>query len=137
MIAGKIRVGILVFHHSTSQIGDFTITNDHKGNSQENPDEIKERLRTPKHWKKEMYAVVESIFAGSRMKVACADGVSRLARIPGGKRRSIKRIRVGDLLIVIPWDIQDEKADIVYHYKIYQARSLSRMNKLPEEINIF
>ena len=127
----------MFFRYSTSQIGDLTITDNQEENSEQNPEEIKERLRTPKHWKNEKYAVVESIFAGSRMKVACSDGVSRLARIPGGKRRKIKRIRVGDLLIVIPWEIQDEKADIVYHYKIYQARSLSRMNKLPEEINIF
>jgi len=86
----------LFFQHSTSQTGDFTITHNDKKPSDGNPEEIKERLRTPKHWKNEKFAVVESIFAGSRMKVACSDGVSRLARIPGGKRRTIKRIRDGN-----------------------------------------
>jgi translation initiation factor 1A len=47
------------------------------------------------------------------------------------------RVRAGDLLIIKPWDIQNEKADIVFRYSRTQAGSLSRRKLLPEEINVF
>jgi len=56
--------------------------------------------------------------------------------ITGGKRRSIRKIKAGDLLIVSPWDIQDEKADIQFKYKQNQAKLLSRRRVLHEKINI-
>lgn len=45
----------------------------------------------------------------------CSDGKKRMARIPGRlkKGRRISRIRDGDVVEVVPWDIQDEKCDIV------------------------
>ena len=45
---------LLFFRYSTSQIGDLTITDNQEENSEQNPEEIKERLRTPKHWKNEI-----------------------------------------------------------------------------------
>ena len=95
------------------------------------------RLPLPEKQENEMFALVEQVLAGSRMHVVCADGKSRLARIPGGKRRSMRRIKMGDLVIISPWEIQDEKADIVHKYKRNQARYLSRRNILPEEIDVF
>ncbi len=91
----------------------------------------------PKSKKNELFAVVDTVLGGSRMSVACEDGKSRLARIPGGKRRRIGRIRGGDLLIICPWDVQDEKADVVYRYRTNQARFLSRRRALPEQMNVF
>ena len=84
-----------------------------------------------------MFAVVEQVLGGSRMNVNCEDGKSRMARIPGGKKRRIRKIKTGDLLIVSPWDIQDEKADIQFKYKRNQAKLLSRRRVLPENINVF
>ena len=95
------------------------------------------RMPLPKNQENELFAVVEQVLAGSRMNVSCEDGKSRLARIPGGKRRRMGKIRMGDLLIVNPWDVQDNKADILYRYKRNQARSLSRRNILPDEIDAF
>jgi len=45
----------------------------------------------------------------------CSDGKKRTARIPGRlkKGRRISRIHDGDVVEVVPWDIQDEKCDIV------------------------
>ena len=84
----------------------------------------------------EIFAVVNKILAGSRMDVKCEDGKSRMARILGSKRRRIGRIRLGDLLIVIPWDIQDEKADIYYRYRNNQVKILKKKNLLPDELVI-
>jgi translation initiation factor 1A len=95
------------------------------------------RLPIPKKNKNEFFAIVEKRLGGSRMTVNCGDGKSRLARVPGNKKRRFKKIRDGDLLIIKPWTIQDEKADVVFHYRINQARFLSRINKIPADIDVF
>ncbi len=95
------------------------------------------RLPLPENQKNEMFALVDQVLGGSRMNVNCEDGKSRLARIPGGKRRRMGRIIMGDLLIISPWDIQDEKADILYRYRRNQARFLSRRKILPKVVDVF
>jgi translation initiation factor 1A len=95
------------------------------------------RLPLPNTKKNEMFAVVDQRLGGSRMNVICGDGKSRLARIPGSKRRKFKKIGIGDLLIIKPWDIQNDKADIRFKYKRNQAKLLSRKKVLSEEIDVF
>jgi translation initiation factor 1A len=46
-------------------------------------------------------------------------------------------IREGDLLILRPWEFQDEKADITYRYTLTQAKYLSRTGRLPEAVRLF
>lgn len=94
------------------------------------------RLRLPRKRDNELFAIAERLMGGSRMNVVCADGKARLARIPGRMKRRA-RVRAGDLLIVVPWDIQDDKADVVYRYTKTQSRILSRRNLLPENLNVF
>jgi translation initiation factor 1A len=94
------------------------------------------RLPLPDKNKNEMFAIADRLMGGSRINVICADGKSRMARIPGRLKRK-QRVRAGDLVIIKPWDIQDEKADIVFRYRRTQAVSLSRRGLLPEEINVF
>ena len=98
--------------------------------------EEKMRLRLPKKHNNEMFALAERLVGGSRMNVICADGKSRLARIPGRMKRRMK-VRAGDLLIIQPWEIQDEKADVVYRYFKTQSSILSRRNLIPEVIDVF
>ena len=95
------------------------------------------RIPMPRKENGEMFAVVDRMLGGSRMNVVCDDGNSRMARIPGSKRKRIKRLRTGDLLIIKPWDIQNEKADIVLQYRPYQAKLLSQRHLIPEKINVF
>ncbi|MFA5102860.1 MAG: translation initiation factor eIF-1A [Candidatus Thermoplasmatota archaeon] len=94
------------------------------------------RLPLPNRRNKEMFAIADQLLGGSRIHVVCEDKKSRMARIPGKMKRKA-RVRAGDLLIIKPWDIQDEKADIVFRYSRTQASSLSRRKMLPEEINVF
>ena len=94
------------------------------------------RLRLPKKHNNEMFALTEQLLGGSRMNVVCADGKTRLARIPGRMLRRMK-VRVGDLIIIQPWEIQDEKADVVYRYFKAQSSILSRRNLIPEVIIVF
>ena len=106
----------------------------YKDNSDQSEEQI--RLRLPHRNTKELFAIAERLMGGSRMNVICADGKARMARIPGRMKRRA-RVRAGDLLIIIPWDIQDDKADVVYRYTKTQSKILSRRNFLPEEIDVF
>ena len=94
------------------------------------------RLRLPNKKNNEMFAIADRLMGGSRINVICADGKSRMARIPGRMKRR-QRVRAGDLVIVKPWDIQDEKADIIFRYGRTQAIILSRRRLLPEDIDVF
>ena len=94
------------------------------------------RLRLPDRRKGELFAIADRLMGGSRMNVVCEDGKTRLARIPGKMKRRA-RVRTGDLLIIQPWEIQNEKADVQYRYTKTQAITLSRRRLLPEEINVF
>ncbi len=89
------------------------------------------RLRLPKKGKGEIFSLAEQLLGASRIRVMCEDGKSRLGRIPG-KIKKRMWIREGDLLIVRPWEFQDEKADIIYRYTKTQASSLKRKRLLPQ-----
>ena len=102
----------------------------------EAPEEEYIRLRLPNKNKNEMFAIADRLMGGSRINVICADGKARMARIPGRMKRR-QRVRAGDLIIIKPWDIQNEKADVIFRYRRTQSVILSRRNLLPEEINVF
>jgi len=100
------------------------------------PEEEYIRLRLPNKNNNEMFAIADRLMGGSRINVVCADGKSRMARIPGRMKRR-QRVRAGDLVIIKPWDIQNEKADIIYRYRRTQSVILSRRKLLPEAIDVF
>ncbi len=94
------------------------------------------RVKLPNKKKGEIFAIADQLLGGSRIKCVCADGKGRLARIPGKLRRRMW-IREGDLLIISPWEFQDEKADIKWRYTKTQAVSLSKKGLIPKEIDIY
>ncbi len=94
-------------------------------------DEAVNRYRMPDNRNREMFAIADQLMGASKLKVMCEDGKSRMARIPGKMKRRMW-IKPGDLVIVKPWDFQDEKADVKYRYVRTQAVNLSRRGKLPE-----
>jgi len=94
-------------------------------------------VRLPKRNQNEFFAIVKKRLGGSRLTVSCGDGKARMARIPESRKRRFKRIKDGDLVIIKPWDIQDEKADVLYHYRKNQAKFLSRIHKIPRKLDVF
>ncbi|MBW3583300.1 MAG: translation initiation factor eIF-1A [Euryarchaeota archaeon] len=94
------------------------------------------RIRTPDHRNREMYGIADQLVGGSRIKVNCEDGRSRLGRIPGKMKRRMW-IRTGDLLVLKPWDFQDDKCDILFRYTRTQAIHLSKRNMVPKSIDIY
>jgi translation initiation factor 1A len=89
------------------------------------------RYRMPDTRNREMFAIADQLMGASKIKAMCEDGKSRMARIPGKMKRRMW-IKPGDLMIVKPWDFQDDKADVKYRYLRTQAVNLSRRKKLPE-----
>jgi translation initiation factor 1A len=98
-------------------------------------DEAVNRYRMPDGRNREMFAIADQLMGASKLKVMCEDGKSRMARIPGKMKRRMW-IKPGDLVIVKPWDFQDDKADVKYRYVRTQAVNLSRRKKIPELLDV-
>ena len=94
------------------------------------------RVKMPNKKVNEMFALADQILGGRRVSVLCADGETRMARIPGKMRRR-QWVREGDLIIVWPWDFQDAKADVKHRYSKTQSMYLSRKGVLPESVDMF
>lgn len=104
-------------------------------NEEEQSEEIL-RVKFPNKKEGEMFGIADQLLGASRIKVMCQDGKSRMGRIPG-KIRKRMWIREGDLVIVRPWDFQDDKADIVYRYTKTQSTYLSRKGMIPKNLDVF
>ncbi|ESP87514.1 translation initiation factor eIF-1A [Candidatus Halobonum tyrrellensis] len=71
----------------------------------------------------EVFAEVTEMLGANRVEVRCADGAERTARIPGRMQKRVW-IREGDVVLVEPWDWQDEKGDITCRYEQSEAEQL-------------
>ena len=49
------------------------------------------------------FGIIEQRLGGSRMRVRCLDGKTRICRIPGRLTRKLW-VRDGDIVIVEPWE---------------------------------
>ncbi|MBN2110560.1 MAG: translation initiation factor eIF-1A [Methanosarcinaceae archaeon] len=87
------------------------------------------RVRTPRKENKEVLATVESMLGANRVRLRCMDGIVRMGRIPGSMKKRTW-IREGDIVIAVPWDFQDEKADVIWKYTRPQVSWLERKGYL-------
>lgn len=86
------------------------------------------RIKLP--WKGQSLGIVEQRLGGSRMRIRCLDGHTRICRIPGRFKRSLW-VREGNIVIVEPWELGgDEKGDVVYKYTNAQTGFLKRNGHL-------
>ena len=97
-----------------------------------------DRIRVPLPNRKvnEMFAIADNILGGRRVRSVCEDGESRLARIPGKMRRR-QWVREGDLIVIQPWEFQDEKANVCMRSTKPQSLYLARKGVLPEIVDLF
>ncbi|MFQ6051456.1 MAG: translation initiation factor eIF-1A [Candidatus Hydrothermarchaeota archaeon] len=79
------------------------------------------RVRLPKEG--EILGFVIQMLGSNRVKVDCVDGVVRICRIPGKLKKKIW-IREGDLVVIKPWEFQNEKGDVIWRYTKPQANWL-------------
>jgi translation initiation factor 1A len=87
------------------------------------------RVKLPQKRNREMFGNAELMMGANHIRVRCFDGVTRMGRIKGKIKKKVW-IREGDILIVIPWNFQDEKCDIIYRYTGPQVEWLRRNNYL-------
>ncbi len=103
--------------------------------TEENTEQVV-RFPLPKKNKGEMMAIAHRLNGAYHIDVVCEDGVSRMGRIPGRFKKRMW-VREGDLLIVKPWDIQPEKADIIYRYTGNQVQAMKRKGYIPPVLDVF
>ena len=93
-------------------------------NSSQQPEEFT-RVRLPRKSEGEILGIIESLLGANKLRVRCMDGVVRLTRIPGKFGKGM-RVRDGDVIIVVPWSFQNEKADVIWKYSSPQVNWLER-----------
>jgi translation initiation factor 1A len=87
------------------------------------------RVRIPQKKKGEVFGIVDKTLGGRRVTVRCVDGVERMGRIPGRLKRH-EWISTGNVVIVVPWEFQDGKGDIIHKYTRPQVEWLRKKGYL-------
>ncbi|UCG45239.1 MAG: translation initiation factor eIF-1A [Candidatus Bathyarchaeota archaeon] len=78
----------------------------------------------------DVLGIAEKMLGFDRILVKCQDGHERLCRIRGKMKRRAW-IRIGDVVLVSPWDFQsDKRGDILWRYKRNQVEWLRRKGYL-------
>jgi translation initiation factor 1A len=74
----------------------------------------------------DVLGVATKLLGFDRVMVKCQDGRERLCRIRGKMKRRVW-IRVGDVVLVSPWDFEsDKRGDLVWRHTRAQAEDLRR-----------
>lgn len=114
--------------------GDFQEINKESSKKEEKQDQtVVTRVRTPKG--KELIGIIVQRLGGNRMDVKTTDGKIRNCRVPGRYRRRLW-LRPKNIIIIIPWEYDDTKGDVIYKYPpaaVYQLRKLGVLDSLNDE----
>src|SRR3990167_1278207 len=100
-----------------------------KRNNEES-EEIVTRVKLPHG--EETIGILESRLGGNKMMVRCLDGKNRNCRIPGRLKRKLW-LRPGDVVIVEPWELDKNKADIIFKYPSNQVAWLKEKGYLKSD----
>jgi translation initiation factor 1A len=87
------------------------------------------RVRLPQKRNREQFGCAEIMMGANHIRIRCFDGVTRMGRIKGRIQKKVW-IREGDILIIVPWNFQDDKCDILYRYTGPQVEWLRRSHYL-------
>ncbi len=71
------------------------------------------RVRLPRG--KEVLGILEQRLGAARVLIRCLDGKSRNCRVPGRLKRKLW-LREGDVVLVEPWEFDNEKGDVIFKY---------------------
>ena len=92
------------------------------------------RIRLPRD--KEVLGIMDQRLGGSRMRVRCSDGKTRICRVPGRLKKKLW-VREGDVLLIEPWLLGgDDKGDVIFKYRQNQVDYLRKNNFLQGLENI-
>lgn len=85
------------------------------------------KVRYPKG--DQFIGIVEKRLGGSRMNIRSTDGKELMARVPGRMKKYLW-IREGDIVLLEPWELDKDRADLIYKYKPNERKILERKGKL-------
>ena len=78
----------------------------------------------------DVLGIAVKLLGFDRILVKCQDGHERLCRIRGKMKRRVW-VRVGDVVVVSPWDFQsDKRGDLIWRYTRSQAELLRKKGYL-------
>src|SRR3990167_11224515 len=97
----------------------------------ENEDQEQQPTRTRLPKEKEVLGVLDQRLGGSRLRARCFDGKTRICRIPGRLKRSLW-LREGDVILIAPWDYDNDKGDVLYKYRKGEVNILKQKGLLKE-----
>lgn len=101
----------------------------------ENSEETK-IARAPLPKKNQVLGIIEQRLGGNKMMVQCLDGKSRNCRVPGRLRRRLW-LRPNDVVIIEPWELDNNKGDVIFKYRANQIGWLKQNGFLKTEKNEF
>ena len=87
------------------------------------------RVRLPRD--KEVLGILEQRLGASRILIRCFDGKSRNCRVPGRLKKKLW-LREGDIVLVEPWEFDNEKGDVIFKYTPASVEWLKRKGYLKE-----
>lgn len=89
-------------------------------------------MRAPLPKEGEVIGIVDQRHGGNKMRLNCIDGKERVGRVPGRLKRYLW-LRPNDVVICEPWELDNEKADILLKYKPNQVKWLRQNGHLETE----
>jgi len=105
--------------------GDFKEIKEQKEQKEE--PKIPSRVRTPRN--NELIGIIREGLGGNRMNVQTTDGKTRNCRVPGKYKRRLW-LRPRDVVMIIPWEDNDDKGDIIYKYPPAAVSQLKKQGVL-------
>ena len=85
------------------------------------------RVKLPRG--REAIGIITQRLGAGRMFISCMDGKTRNCRVPGRLRRGLW-LREGDAVIVLPWEFDNEKGDVLFKYSKAAIQKLKRQGML-------
>jgi len=87
------------------------------------------RVRLPRG--REVLGILDQRLGAARMMIRCLDGKSRNCRVPGRLRRKLW-LREGDVVLVEPWEFDNERGDVIFKYNPSAVEWLKRKGFLKD-----
>ena len=84
---------------------------------------------------REVIGLIDTRLGGNKMMVTCLDGISRNSRVPGRLKRKLW-IREGDVLLIEPWEYDNEKGDVIFKYQQNQVAWLKKKGYIKDLENL-
>ena len=88
------------------------------------------RVKLPRG--EQVIGIIDQRVGGNKMMVACLDGKTRNCRVPGRLKRKLW-LRPGDVVIVEPWELDKDRADVLFKYPHTQISWLRNKGYLETE----